>query len=116
MDSRFVQANERTLLAWIRTSLAMMTFGFVVARLGSWLNDIRDSGREAHTSFGTALGAAFVVLAVLVDVLAVVRYRRTSDALRAGREAAQDRLPFLFGGAVIVLGVLVVIQMIMALR
>jgi uncharacterized membrane protein YidH (DUF202 family) len=40
-DSRFVQANERTLLAWIRTGLALVTFGFVIARLGAWLNAVQ---------------------------------------------------------------------------
>ncbi len=36
-DAAAIQANERTLLAWIRTGLSLTTFGFVIARLGAWL-------------------------------------------------------------------------------
>jgi len=34
-------AAERTLLAWIRTGLALMGFGFVVARFGLFLQQLR---------------------------------------------------------------------------
>ncbi len=37
MDPRIAQANERTLLAWLRTGIGLMAFGFVVARSGSWV-------------------------------------------------------------------------------
>jgi uncharacterized membrane protein YidH (DUF202 family) len=93
----------------------MMTFGFVVARLGSWLDEIRATGRESETSLGTALGAAFVVLAVLVDLLAVARYRRAFRALLGGREVAPDRLPLLFGIVIIALGGGVIAYMVTAL-
>src|SRR2546428_12876531 len=33
-------ANERTFLAWVRTSIAVMGLGFVVARFGLWIQDL----------------------------------------------------------------------------
>ena len=39
-DARVYFAAERTLLAWVRTGLAMMGFGFVVARFGMFLREI----------------------------------------------------------------------------
>jgi len=39
-DPRVYFAAERTLLAWVRTGLAMMGFGFVVARFGLFLREI----------------------------------------------------------------------------
>ncbi|KAB2893150.1 MAG: DUF202 domain-containing protein, partial [Kofleriaceae bacterium] len=36
-DLRILQANERTLLAWVRTGLALMAFGFVIGRIAVWL-------------------------------------------------------------------------------
>ena len=40
VDPRINFAAERTLLAWIRTGLAMMGFGFVVARFGLFLREL----------------------------------------------------------------------------
>ena len=62
-------AAERTLLAWIRTGLALMGFGFVVARFGLFLQELKTSGNapSAHPYgvsvwFGTALIAAGVLV------------------------------------------------------
>jgi inner membrane protein YidH len=62
-------AAERTLLAWIRTGLALMGFGFVVARFGLFLEQIRalrasapEQGYGFSLWFGTALIAAGVIL------------------------------------------------------
>ncbi len=55
-------AAERTFLAWIRTGLALMGFGFVVARFGLLLESLQMASRiwscgrlASHLSFGTAL-------------------------------------------------------------
>src|SRR5579871_5674308 len=49
-------AAERTLLAWIRTGLALMGFGFVVARFGIFLQEFQIAGtRRMGSSFGQSL-------------------------------------------------------------
>ena len=53
LDPRIPFAAERTLLAWIRTGLAMMGFGFVVARFGLFLREIA----ATHLSANIALPA-----------------------------------------------------------
>ena len=40
LDPRVYFAAERTLLAWVRTGLALMGFGFVVARFGLFLREL----------------------------------------------------------------------------
>ena len=40
LDPRIYFAAERTLLAWVRTGLALMGFGFVVARFGLFLREL----------------------------------------------------------------------------
>ena len=62
-DLRFLQANERTLLAWLRTALALMGFGFVVARFGLYLRMLADhpinpTHRAASTSSSPWMGRA----------------------------------------------------------
>jgi len=71
-DLRDALAAERTFLAWIRTGLALMGFGFIVARFGLFLKQLTLIQRAGSVSsyglslwFGTALIAAGVVVFVL---------------------------------------------------
>lgn len=82
VDLRILQANERTLLAWIRTGLALMAFGFVVARLGLWLA-LMQPGAPAASAAPGWIGSAFVVLGTLSNALAAVRYVRIRSAIIA---------------------------------
>ena len=79
-DPRVYFAAERTLLAWVRTGLAMMGFGFVVAKFGLFLREIAHvqslpPPRQAGPSlwFGTTL----VVFGVAVSLCAAVNHWRT---------------------------------------
>jgi putative membrane protein len=105
-DARVLQANERTLLAWMRTGIALMTFGFVIARIGVWLRALAATqrGPELHP-FGTAwIGAAFVALGVFANAVATMRYRRTKRALMAGQPMPDDSSPLILALVVTVLG------------
>jgi putative membrane protein len=79
VDLRILQANERTLLAWIRTGLAVMAFGFVVGRIGAWL-----PGEEGGDAWPALAGAAFVVLGTAANTLATLRYVRVRRAILEG--------------------------------
>jgi putative membrane protein len=66
-------AAERTLLAWIRTGLALMGFGFVVARFGLFLQQIAFVQRApVGPSYGLSLwfGTALIAVGVLVNLFA----------------------------------------------
>ena len=80
-------AAERTFLAWIRTGLALMGFGFVVARFGLFLQEIHavapaiPSPRHGLSIyFGTVLIAA----GVLVDLFASAHHVRLIGQLNRG--------------------------------
>ncbi len=78
LDPRMRLAAERTLLAWIRTGLAMMGFGFVVARFGLFLREmaaVEHRIPEKSTGLSLWLGIGLVALGVLVNVLSVLDYR-----------------------------------------
>jgi putative membrane protein len=62
-------AAERTLLAWLRTSISLLAFGFVVARFDLFLH------RQPQTA-GSLVGAGLTGLGGLFAVLAVARYRQ----------------------------------------
>jgi putative membrane protein len=61
-DPRVYFAAERTLLAWIRTGLAVMGLGFVVARFGLFLRMIRHAPEASPHLGSTVIGVALVLL------------------------------------------------------
>lgn len=118
-DPRVYMAAERTLLAWVRTGLAMMGFGFVVARFGLFLREIARAaaiaataapgpptavgGDIGHGGGGASLwiGVVMVVAGVLVNLLAAADHVRVVRALRRG-----DPHPSTQSGTAVALAVL----------
>jgi putative membrane protein len=85
-DPRVAFAAERTLLAWIRTGLAMMGFGFVVARFGLFLREISALRMTADPQGSGSLwvGTALVLLGALVNITAAAQYGGMIRTLRKG--------------------------------
>jgi putative membrane protein len=93
-DPRVRFAAERTLLAWIRTGLALMGFGFVVARFGLFLREITVVRPETPPrSYGWSLGTgtALVVLGVAVTLLAAAEHGRILQRLNRGEDYLAPR-------------------------
>jgi putative membrane protein len=88
LDPRVYFAAERTLLAWVRTGLAMMGFGFVVARFGLFLRELAVvPGVSPHQHLGLSLwgGTTLVVLGVAVNLAAAIKHWYTVRRLERGQ-------------------------------
>jgi len=78
-NRRVHMANERTFLAWIRTSIAVMAFGFVVEKFSLFVKEMAYYlGKEAAApprGYSSVIGILLVGLGVLMGVLAFFRYK-----------------------------------------
>ena len=105
VDPRIYLAAERTFLAWIRTGLACMGFGFVVARFGLFMRELVLSNPTVahHSSTGVSLpvGIALIGIGILVTIAAAVRHHRYIQAIE--RACFQQEFGVGFGVVVAVL-------------
>lgn len=82
-------ANERTLLAWIRTSIGIMAFGFVVVKFSLFVRQISllldpEKLVQHAPSYTDDVGIVLVGVGAFTIILAYVRYRQTEKRLELG--------------------------------
>jgi uncharacterized protein (DUF302 family)/uncharacterized membrane protein YidH (DUF202 family) len=80
-------AAERTFLAWVRTGLALMGFGFVVDRFGLFLRQLeamQGKGPLGRLGVSVWFGTGLLLLGVAVNLMAAVRHRRLVRELALG--------------------------------
>jgi putative membrane protein len=76
-DPRILFAAERTLLAWQRSSVALMGFGFVIERFSLFLSALRHEPANPHSHFVSLLvGVVLIVLGASVAFVSSLDYRR----------------------------------------
>src|SRR5580698_8097823 len=81
-------ANERTFLAWVRTGIAGVVFGFAIGRFAIAVRQWMAIQGQGHVLPSTGLsvwfGTAAIIGGVLVCLVGLVRYRRTREQIEAG--------------------------------
>lgn len=118
VDPRVTFAAERTVLAWLRTGLALMGFGFVVARFSLLVAELGPATQGAAEANPTAglVGAALVATGLLINVTASVRHVGTMRRLARGETIYPSaRTPVAFGAITAAGGVALLIVVVRAL-
>src|SRR5580658_5212729 len=86
-------ANERTFLAWVRTSIAVISLGFAVTKLDESLRQMAQTasgGRLHGIGWSLPMGLGMIVLGGLLSVLAAWRYHVVNRQIECG-EVRADR-------------------------
>jgi len=93
VDQRFLLANERTFLAYIRTALALQVAGLAVLQFLT----------QGHGVLRLVLGVLLVVIGSYVGLAGLLRYRRNDRSIRHGEELPANRAASPIAAAVVVI-------------
>lgn len=102
-DARFTLANERTFLAWIRTSLALIAGGVALGVLGL----------EMHPGLRVAASVVLLAMGIVTPALAWTNWIRTERALRLAQPLPASFLGPVLGLAVTIAGILLVLAILL---
>jgi putative membrane protein len=81
-DPRVLFAAERTLLAWQRSAIALMGFGFVVERFGLFLQMVAHQPLSAsQRGFSLGLGVVLLLLGAAVALISARQFRQVAKSL-----------------------------------
>ena len=104
-------ANERTFLAWVRTSIAIMAFGFLVEKFDLFLEFASKSLAARLPSVGGQLvgniaGLLLIALGGAIMVLAIIRFRHTALDIDSAetRPGSGDRMDVILAVLLVILG------------
>ena len=97
-DARYTFANERTFLAWSRTSLALVVGGLAIAQL---LPPFPGIPWGQHV-----IGTPLILLGCAVSVISYLEWKASQRALRHGQPLPRSRLPQILAIAIAVIGLI----------
>jgi putative membrane protein len=118
-NSREQLANERTFLAWIRTSIALMGFGFVIVKFALFLKQISlllvSADDNSSKGYSAIVGVIMITIGIIIAILAFLQYKKNEKQLNKNVYVSSSWLSLfitliiLSGGIVLILYLLSVI-------
>ena len=119
-NRRVHMANERTFLAWIRTSIGIMAFGFVVEKFALFIKqmslilgnaNIENVSPPSH-GYSAIVGIFLVGLGTLMVLLAFVRYKKVERQINEDTYQPSSILYVLLTISVLAVGIFLVVYLI----
>lgn len=109
-------ANERTFLAWIRTSIGLMAFGFVVVKFSLFVRQVSSLlGKDnliQNRGYSAVVGIILVAVGMITSVLSYARYRKTQKQISEGNYSHSTILLTVITAFIFFLSVLLIVYLI----
>jgi putative membrane protein len=123
-NRRVHMANERTFLAWIRTSIGIMAFGFVVEKFAlfvkqmTWFLMQNTPGEaipphfQSGSGLSSALGVLLIGLGAVMALLAFIRYKKVEKQIEEDTYQPSFILDILIAFSVVAIGIFMMIYLV----
>jgi inner membrane protein YidH len=121
-------ANERTFLSWLRTSIALIGLGFIVARFGLFLREfglVAKNANDGNNSFASVslfghyqsslIGISIIILGIALIVLALRNYVTTRSSIDKGLYIPSNFNVFAASLSLVFLGILIIVYLFVVL-
>ena len=96
------EAADRTLMAWIRTALSLIGFGFTIAKIGDYIDTKEGDFFLDPVKSAQVLGFSFLTMGILALVGAIIQHRWVLKSIQSGEFTYNSSRP-LAGGVAILL-------------
>ncbi len=110
-------ANERTFLAWVRTSIAVISLGFVVTKFSVWLRELavrlNPQATLPHTGASLPIGVTLMALGSVLTLLAARRYWVVNRSIARGQVSPDHGLVILVTVMVVLLAAAMIAYMLL---
>ncbi|VXD13591.1 conserved membrane hypothetical protein [Planktothrix serta PCC 8927] len=105
------QANERTFLAWLRTSISLIALGFAIARFSLFLRQLQTSFTQkitpSHPIFNSDnIGIILVITGMIITIIAAWNYNQVFWQIEQANYKPNRLLIWMMTVIVIILGLM----------
>jgi uncharacterized membrane protein YidH (DUF202 family) len=112
-------ANERTFLAWIRTSVGLMGFGFVVVKFSIFVKQfsivVERQVPIASHGYSSVMGISLVAFGALIGILSFYRYRKIEKQISNPEYKPSGILINLLAASILLTGIFLVVYLLQSI-
>ena len=120
LNCREHMANERTFLAWVRTSIAIIAFGFVIEKFSLFMKQMSlilgkttvGNTLPAAPGYSSVAGIFLVAFGTLMSVLGYIKFKKTQKQIDQGAFKTSSSLDLVLTSLIFIAGIFLIVYLI----